>query len=101
MRCPACACRFDPRNHAVELVPIGATGHLQMINLGRCLRRARNLDQLIDRLLDAVALGPHMADVHAAAPPGLFNQRDEFGCFSIGTRRIDQRGADPERTFRH
>src|SRR3546814_4816344 len=55
---------------------------------------ARYVDQLVDRLLDPVAFGPHVADIHAAAFRGLARQRDEFVGFGVGAGRIDDRAAD-------
>src|SRR3546814_14714039 len=62
---------------------------------------ARYVDQLVDRLLDPVAFGPHVADIHAAAFRGLARQRDEFVGFGIGAGGIDDRAADAHRTLVH
>ena len=62
---------------------------------------ARNLDQFVHRLFDAVAFGPHVADIHAAARRACLGQCDQFGRFGIGSGGIDHRCAQSQRAFVH
>ena len=72
-----------------------------MIGLCVHLRLARDADQLVERLEEAIALAAHVRDVAAAELAGGLAERDELVRLRVRRRRVDQRAADAERALAH
>ncbi len=58
--------RLDPLDDLVELVPVGLTGGLEVVDLGWYAGLPCNRDQFVDRLEQAVPLATQVRDVRAA-----------------------------------
>src|SRR5690606_2452868 len=96
-----CALPIYLRDRLVEFRPVLHSRGLQVVDLGRDVRLAGDGDQLVDRLEQLVALAPDVRDVHATVLRGDARELDQLARLRVERRRVDQRGADAERTLLH
>ena len=65
-----------------------------MVDLGRDLGAAGDLDQLVHSLQQPVAFAAHVRDVHAAVGGRLFAEGHQLVGLGVKSRGIDEGGAD-------
>jgi hypothetical protein len=83
-------------DHLIHLRPVLLTSGFEMVDLGGKVAFARDRDQLIDGLDEAVPFAAHVRDVDAAVLAGDLRQRDQFGRLGVGAGCVDERRGDAE-----
>src|SRR5262249_18814568 len=92
---------LDLSYYTIELVPVVAAGHLQVIDLGGRSTRLRDVHGLLNSRLDAIPLATHVRGIDATAACRLLRERDQLRSLGVSRRCIDQRGRQAESTFFH
>ncbi len=98
---PGGARSLDLVDERVELAPISSARSFQVIDLRRRARGPGDVDGLLRRLEQPIALAAHVHAVDPAAARRLAGERHELGGASVLVRAVDERGGDPEGSFLH
>ncbi len=98
-RSPSFAARVQRRHHVARAGPVVAAGDLEVRDVHRAPRLARDADHLVQRLQDAIAFAAH---VHDQGPAGLREhaaERDQLVGVGVAAGRIDEAGGQTARPF--
>ena len=83
-------------------VPPGSlAGDFQVPDFYGYMRRARDLDDFVDRLQDRCTLTAHVRGIYASEAGGFGGERDQFFGLGVGSRRIFERSGDSNGAVQH
>ncbi len=92
---------LDAADHLLHPPPVGAARHLEVPDLHRHRRLARDGERLVQRLVDLLRLAADVARVEAVVPGRHLGERDQLRRPGEAARLVDEPGGDAERALQH